>query len=219
MHERDLHTLIDPIKEKNGYVTGVYNPDAFNGTVWKIDFCQKKRCPLPPKCSNKCSFGFLTDNFGCQTTCNCGETIQLGDTTIMNDRVVQKTESGQSNFVPRYFKAWDNIKRDGKYLIPYEIQPEWATQKADDKTLKGITARDLLMQAFNRLESNSSIEFVERTNEEQYLFFKGFEDFVCRSYIGQQDKKSGAQAVTLGKGCLYYHTILHEVSVTSMKNN
>ena len=160
----------------------------------------------------------MSDQFGCQTTCQCGDTLQVGDMIFANDRLGSKADSRQSNFVPKYFNAWDNIKRGGKYIIPYEIQPEWATQKAENRTLKNVTAKDLLMQAFEKLESNSSLEFVERTDEEQYLYFTGIDHpYVCRSSIGQVAKKNGAQDVILGKGCLYYHTIIHEVSVSSIQ--
>ena len=47
---------IYPTKETNNYtcITEIYDTAAFNGSVWKLDLCQKKRCPPPPNCSNKC---------------------------------------------------------------------------------------------------------------------------------------------------------------------
>ena len=177
--------MIDPKKEKSGYKTGVYDPGALNGSIWKLDLCHKKRCPQPPNCSSQCPFGFSTDKFGCQATCQCGQTLQVGDMTFTNERSVRRVKPGQSDFVPKYFKAWDNIKRGGKYIIPYSIQPKWAEQKADNSTLKNITAKDLLMRAFTRLESNSSLKFAERNKEETYLYFKGFgESTGCHSYVG-----------------------------------
>ena len=64
--------------------------------------------------------------------------------------------------------------------------------------------------ALEKLESNSSLKFVEQADQERYLYFT--HGFSCSSYIGQQ-KKNGPQNITLGNGCLYYYTIIHEVYV------
>ena len=107
----------------------------------------------------------------------------------------------QSAFVPKHFTPWDVTFADSKHLIPYQT---------DEKIANNIRAKIALETAFEKLESNSSLKFIEQTDQERYLFFT--DGFGCHSYIGQQ-KKSGPQNITLGRGCLYYYTIIHEVDV------
>ena len=111
------------------------------------------------------------------------------------------TKNGESNFVPKYFKPWNDVYRDGKYLIPYKINRTIANK-----------AELALNTAFEKLESNSSLMFIEQTDEERYLFFTN--GYGCHSFIGQQ-KKTGPQDITLGDGCYYYYTIIHEVTSAS----
>ena len=115
------------------------------------------------------------------------------------DERVAATQNGQRSFVPEHFEPWDDIYRDGKYLIPY---------KTHKKIADNHRAEIALSTAFEKLESNSSLKFIEQTDEERYLFFNYGHG--CRSYIGQQ-KKNGPQDITLGDGCYYYFTVIHEV--------
>ena len=110
------------------------------------------------------------------------------------------TKSGEGNFVPERFKPWDDIFKDGKYLIPYKI---------DKKIANNHRAEVALNTAFEKLGSNTSLKFIEQTNEERYLFFT--DGYGCHSSVGQQ-KKTGAQDITLGPGCYYHFTVIHEVS-------
>ena len=110
------------------------------------------------------------------------------------------TNSGERNFVPKRFKPWDNIYKDGKYLIPYKI---------DKKIANSHRFEVALNTAFEKLESQTSLKFIEQTNEERFLFF--VDGYGCHTSVGQQ-KKTGAQDITLGPGCYYHFTVIHEVS-------
>ena len=116
-------------------------------------------------------------------------------------------KTGRSFFVPHLFKKWDYRSPDGKYLIPYQVQPQWAKQKIERNKTE-TTAEKLLIKAMHRLESKSSLKFVERTDE-RYLYFTHGEN--CSSHVGQMFT-TGPQDVILGDGCVFYHTILHEVN-------
>ena len=118
---------------------------------------------------------------------------------ISSYQTYSTTKTGQSNFVPERFKPWNDIYQDGKYLIPYLTH---------EKIANNTQAKDALSTAFEKLESNSSLKFIERTNEEAYLYFN--DSIGCKSYIGQQ-KKSGPQEIILGPGCYYYFRVIHEV--------
>ena len=113
--------------------------------------------------------------------------------------IVSKTQ--ESAFVPRYFTPWNVTFQDCKYIIPY---------KTDQKIVNNHRGKIALSTAFEKLESNSSLKFVEHTDQERYLYFT--DGYGCHSYIGQQ-KKTGPQDITIGDGCLYYFTIIHEVKI------
>ena len=108
-------------------------------------------------------------------------------------------KTGERAFVAKHFTPWNVIYRDCKHLIPYQT---------DKKIANNIRAKIALKTALEKLESNSSLKFIEQTDQERYLYFT--HGFSCSSYIGQQ-KKNGQQNITLGDGCLYYYTIIHEV--------
>ena len=118
--------------------------------------------------------------------------------TVTTDEDVH-AENGQSYGVKRKFKAWDDIYQDGKWVIPYAVHK---------KISNNHRAEVALNTAFEKLESNSSLKFVQRTDEERYLFFNIGSG--CHSYIGQQ-KKTGPQDIILGEGCYYYFLVIHEV--------
>ena len=149
------------------------------------------------------SDGYKTDEFGCQSSCECGMSRTFGDMKFDSDKSVITAKNGQSNFVPENFEPWDDIHRDGKYLIPYKVH---------EKIAKNYRAEEALNKAFEKLESNSSLKFIERTDEERYLFFS--DGYGCHSFIGQQ-KNIGPQDITLGPGCYYYFIVIHEVTCAS----
>ena len=111
--------------------------------------------------------------------------------------IVSKTQ--ESAFVPRYFTPWNVTFEDCKYIFPYQI---------DRKIVNNHRGKYELLKAFEKLESNSSLKFVEQTDQERYLYFVDGHD--CKSYIGPQ-KQMGPQNITLGPNCLHYYTIIHQV--------
>lgn len=143
------------------------------------------------------SAGFKIDKFGCQVSCECDNSLTTGDMTIIEDREVFR--SGQSHFVPRKFNSWTDIHLNGKWIIPYETHKKIANNPRGERALR---------QAFDKLESRTSLKFIKRTDEERYLFFT--DGLTCSSHVGQQ-KKSGPQEIILGSGCYYYFTVIHEV--------
>ena len=124
---------------------------------------------------------------------------------IVNDQSFFATGTRESAFVPKYFTPWNFTYADCKYTVPYQIDGKIA------KTHRGYSELKL---AFDKLESNSSLKFMEQTDQERYLYFT--DGFGCRSYVGQQ-KKRGPQNITLGRGCLFYYTIIHEVRALESK--
>ena len=134
------------------------------------------------------------------------EITDKGDMRIGKDQKFSTSKTGEATFVPRYFTAWNVAYKDCKHLIPY---------RTDKKIASNIRAKIALSTAFEKLESNSSLKFIKQTNEESYLYFTDGNG--CRSYVGQQ-KKRGPQSIILGRGCLYYYTIIHEVKPVNVLN-
>ena len=149
------------------------------------------------------SDGYKTDDFGCQASCECRTWSTIGDMIINREERIIVSRTGESNFVPMKFEPWDDIYRDGKYLIPYKVH---------EKIANNHRANLSLTTAFEKLESNSSLKFIKKTDEERYLFFN--DGHGCHSYIGQQ-KQIGPQDITLGPGCYWYFLIIHEVICAS----
>ena len=115
-------------------------------------------------------------------------------------------ETGERAFVAKHFTPWYVTYRDCKHLIPYQT---------DKKIANNIRAKIALKTAFKKLESNSSLKFIEQTDQKRYLYFT--HGYGCHSFIGQQ-KKSGPQSITLGNGCFYFDTIIHEVELVDVTN-
>ncbi|XP_031562135.1 uncharacterized protein LOC116297953 [Actinia tenebrosa] len=95
-----------------------------------------------------------------------------------------------------------NAQRNRNYLwsgstVPYEI----------DSTLTDKT--DLINQALNEYHTLTCIKFVQRTNQQYWIKF--VKKTGCWSFIGRQFSSPGAQEVSLGDGCYYKNTIVHEV--------
>ena len=127
------------------------------------------------------------------------KTLNKGDMRFVKHESSFTAKTGESAAVAKHFTPWTDIFEDCKYIIPYRIDKKISNNQQGDTAMK---------TAFEKLESNSSLKFVEQTDQERYLYFT--HGFSCSSYIGQQ-KKSGQQNITLGDGCLYYYTIIHEV--------
>ncbi|XP_003744694.1 astacin-like metalloprotease toxin 5 [Galendromus occidentalis] len=91
------------------------------------------------------------------------------------------------NAMTASWKRWPNG------VVPYVID---ATAEADSKILR---------QAMEDYHENTCIRFVPRTNENDYIrIFKGQG---CYSMVGRQ---GGQQPVSIGRGCAYVGTIIHE---------
>ena len=120
---------------------------------------------------------------------------------LVKDQYSVTTKTGESAFVSKHAKPWNFAFDGSKYLVPYQI---------DRKIENNHRGKMALQQAFEKLASNSSLKFINQTTEESYLYFAHGSG--CHSWIGQQ-KKTGPQSITLGDGCLYYYTIIHEVDL------
>ncbi|GBN33116.1 Astacin-like metalloprotease toxin 1 [Araneus ventricosus] len=93
------------------------------------------------------------------------------------------------NAVPKDSMRWPNG------VIPYEVDP----------ALYGIW--ELLMKSIRHIEDNSCIRFVQRTHEKNYIrIIKGNG---CWSDWGRAG--NGEQPVSIGEGCQYFGTIVHEL--------
>ncbi|GBM24708.1 Astacin-like metalloprotease toxin 1 [Araneus ventricosus] len=93
------------------------------------------------------------------------------------------------NAVPRDSQRWPNG------VVPYEVDP----------SLYDIW--ELLHKAMRHIEEKSCIRFVQRKNERNYIrIFKGNG---CWSFWGLLN--NGEQKVSIGGGCEYMGTIVHEL--------
>ena len=124
-----------------------------------------------------------------------------GDMRIVKNKKSSTSKTGESNFVAKHYTPWNSTFENCKYLIPFRV---------DKKFLKDNRKKNELMDAFEQLESNSTLKFINQTDQESYLHCT--DGYNCKSYVGQQ-KKRGPQKITLGPGCWYYYTIVHEVDV------
>ncbi|CAL1266936.1 unnamed protein product [Larinioides sclopetarius] len=82
----------------------------------------------------------------------------------------------------------------GKATVPYYIDP----------SLRNI--EHLIEQAIQQYHKNTCIRFVKRTNERNFVHI--VQKRGCYSYVG---KINGAQELSLGRGCWYVGTIVHEL--------
>ena len=68
-------------------------------------------------------------------------------------------------------------------------------------------AHDSLFQGMQDLENGTCLEFVERTNQRDYIDF--YVGAGCHSLVGRE---GGKQKISLGQGCWHPHVVSHEVS-------
>ncbi|XP_077491861.1 astacin-like metalloprotease toxin 5 [Amblyomma americanum] len=81
-------------------------------------------------------------------------------------------------------------------VVPYAVDPSLTDQR-------GL---GVIKAAMLEIEMNTCIRFVERSNQEDYVFiFSGQE---CYSYPGRM---GGPQPLSLGHGCLQLPIVLHEL--------
>nr|QJD38955.1 astacin-like metalloprotease [Hasarius adansoni] len=99
------------------------------------------------------------------------------------------------------------IDPDDRNVIPH-TQMRWTNAKVPyviDFTLSSSTG--LIQSAMQDYHSNTCLRFVPRTNERNYI--KLFSGQGCYSYLGMINR--GEQQLSLGNGCLYRGTIVHEL--------
>ena len=125
---------------------------------------------------------------------------------FVKDQSSFTAKTGESAFVSKNFKPWNFAFEGSKYMVPYKI---------DEIIENNHRGKMELLKAFRKLESNSSLNFIEQTNQESYLYFT--DGSGCHSWVGQQ-KKTGPQDITLEDTCLYYYTIIHEVEALNILN-
>nr|XP_042911991.1 astacin-like metalloprotease toxin 4 [Parasteatoda tepidariorum] len=70
---------------------------------------------------------------------------------------------------------------------------------------EGNTA-GLILRAMDNYHNNTCVQFVPRTDERNYIIL--FSRKGCYSYVG---KINGQQKLSLGNGCHYFGTIIHEL--------
>ncbi|KFM63175.1 Astacin-like metalloprotease toxin, partial [Stegodyphus mimosarum] len=98
-------------------------------------------------------------------------------------------EPGDRNVIPYQQMRWPNKE------VPYVI----------DSTLVPYTT--LIRDAMKNYHDNTCIKFVRRTSQKNYI--KLFQGQGCYSYVGMINR--GEQPVSLGRGCHYKGTIVHEL--------
>lgn len=90
-----------------------------------------------------------------------------------------------------------NSRRFGKWknkTVPYVIDPK-------------IPNQERIHWAIDYFHTNTSIRLVERTNERDYVFFKGNGDKDCSSFVG---RKGGKQNINVPSWCTQ-GSIIHEL--------
>ncbi|XP_077490804.1 zinc metalloproteinase nas-6-like [Amblyomma americanum] len=94
--------------------------------------------------------------------------------------------------------AWDEPPKPWPdATIPYEVDPRLAR---DEQFI-------VLEKAMKMIQIRTCLRFVKRSSERDYIYL--FPGEGCYSYVGYQGM--GEQVVSLGKGCLYLGTALHEL--------
>jgi len=87
-------------------------------------------------------------------------------------------------------------KVNGKVVVPYVLSPSLST-----------AARQAIAAAINQYASKTCVSLVPRTNQVDYVSF--FAGQGCYSYVGNMHQ--GAQELSLGAGCEYTGTAVHEI--------
>ncbi|KAH7975080.1 hypothetical protein HPB49_023436 [Dermacentor silvarum] len=100
---------------------------------------------------------------------------------------------------PRNHASDRNAVTDKDNLWPGGIIPYVIDAKLNRTTKK-------ILQAMADIESQSCLRFVARRRHQNYLSIMRGDG--CTSFVGRQ---GGAQEVSLGTGCLYRGTIVHEL--------
>ncbi|KAG8185517.1 hypothetical protein JTE90_019771 [Oedothorax gibbosus] len=94
----------------------------------------------------------------------------------------------ERNAIPGQNYRWPNAQ------VPYVIDSSLASQV------------NLLQRGFQNYHDNTCVRFVPRTNQRDYI--RIFYGQGCYSNVG---RTGGQQTVSLGNGCLYVGTVVHEL--------
>ncbi|XP_015920499.1 astacin-like metalloprotease toxin 5 [Parasteatoda tepidariorum] len=94
----------------------------------------------------------------------------------------------ERNAIPYIRRRWPNA------TIPYVIHSSLRRREA------------LIMRAMDNYHNNTCVRFVPRTDERNYVIL--FSGQGCYSCVG---KINGQQRLSLGNGCHYFGTIIHEL--------
>ncbi|RWS04693.1 astacin-like metalloprotease toxin-like protein, partial [Dinothrombium tinctorium] len=95
----------------------------------------------------------------------------------------------------------DGDTKDKKRLWPNGIIPFTIS-------LELTNDEDLILKSMKHIEQNTCIRFRRRTVERDYVSI--IRDRGCYSYIGKR-KKGGKQPLSIGDGCAYFGTVVHEL--------
>ncbi|GBM47852.1 Astacin-like metalloprotease toxin 1 [Araneus ventricosus] len=94
----------------------------------------------------------------------------------------------ERNAIPGQYYRWPGAK------VPYVI----------DQSLQGYG--NMFNGAFQNYHQYTCVRFVPRTNERDYIYI--FAGQGCYSHVG---KTGGQQPLSLGQGCMFVGTIIHEL--------
>ncbi|XP_055930027.1 astacin-like metalloprotease toxin 5 [Argiope bruennichi] len=94
----------------------------------------------------------------------------------------------ERNVIPGQFYRWPNAR------VPYVI----------DRSLQGQS--NMFNAAFQNYQQSTCVRFVPRSNERDYIYI--FPGQGCYSHVG---KTGGQQPLSLGQGCLFVGTVIHEL--------
>ncbi|KAL9972737.1 hypothetical protein ACROYT_G019101 [Oculina patagonica] len=105
----------------------------------------------------------------------------------------EKNKPAARGAVTNQIRLWDNGR------VPYIIDSAFDSYPSD---------RQAIQEAISEVHQISCVRFVPRTSEQYYVrFIRGSG---CWSYIGQC-QISGGQPISIGSGCGFIGTVLHEI--------
>ncbi|XP_064384766.1 tolloid-like protein 1 isoform X4 [Halichondria panicea] len=93
----------------------------------------------------------------------------------------------------RYSSAlWPNAQ------VPYTISPDFSEND-----------REVILQAMRHWEDRTCLRFFPRTTERYFIYILSGDG--CYSYVGRLHRNYQPQGVSLGPGCVYLRTAIHEI--------
>ncbi|XP_031570891.1 zinc metalloproteinase nas-4-like [Actinia tenebrosa] len=119
---------------------------------------------------------------------------------LLNQELLQRL---QSKTDPEAKYETRNILKDSKYKWPGGVVPFIIDSSFDDYPHE----RTMINSAIGEVHKVSCVRFVQRTSEAHYITF--VRGSGCSSYVGYL--KMAAQPVSIGTGCAFTGTIVHEL--------